>query len=309
MQNSVTSPAFTAPRPRAVLVGLALGLIYLSTGTTFLAVKLVSQHVAPVQLSVVRLLGATLLLAPVTLWRLQQGAALPAGRALRGAAITGFLLLAVGQTALIWGVSRMPAGIAAVIGSAAPLFIAIISVTFLREPLPRRQVAGIILGLAGIVALTSTAPAGEIVPAGLAALLLSAAAWAVGSLYSRRATLPRDPVVSINLQLLLGGLMVAPLAAVEARRESVSLSGVSWPVWGGLAYLVVAAVTSFAAFTWLNRNTSSTLANTFAYVSPVLALALSAIFLGEAMTLLKGAAVLVTLAGVALMIRDDRTSA
>jgi drug/metabolite transporter (DMT)-like permease len=70
-----------------------------------------------------------------------------------------------------------------------------------------------------------------------------------------------------------------------------------------LAYLVGAAIAAFLAFNWLNRNVSSTVANTFTYVAPVIALALSALVLGEQVTVLKAVAASLAIAGVALMMR------
>lgn len=281
----------------------ALGAVYLGTGTTFLAMKLVSSEIAPAPLTALRLVAAGLLLAPFATWRLRSGASDPTWREVRAAAVSGALLLTIGQTALVWGISRMPAGTSAVFASAAPLFVAVFSTVFLRKSLPRAQLLGVSLGFAGILTLTLAFPSGDVVGSGVIALLLSAASWAAGSLYGRSAALPEDAIVSLTCQLLIGGLLVTPLALLQAHSTGLDLAKLDGRVWGGLAYLVVAAIVAFQSFSWLNRNTSSAIANTFAYVAPVLALALSATLLGETVTALKIGAGVVTLAGVVLILR------
>ncbi len=287
---------------RRARMALALATVYLSTGTTVVVIKVVSQTLSPEWLTTLRLLGAALLIAPLAGWLLASKRA-RFNRAELGAAIlSGLLLFTLGQTGLAWGVSRMPAGVAAVISSTAPLFIVLFSVLFLRQPLSRRQLAGVLLGLAGIAALTWSAPDGEIPLAAVAALLLSSAAWAAGSLYSRQARLPANNWISLTLQLLAGGLLTAPLSWLSGSAAACGDCGLTWQAGLGLAYLIGAAVAAFTAFNWLNQNTSSTVANTFFYVAPVIAMALGAAFLGDSLTVTKALAALVALAGVTLIL-------
>lgn len=287
--------------PRSKLV-MALAATYLATGTTFIALKVATGSVSPFALTSFRLLGAALLLGPFALWRLRDRAVWPSLGETSAAVISGLLLFTIGQSGLAFGFSVMPAGIASVLGSAAPLFIVIFSAAFLHERLGGRTVAGVLLGFAGITALTWSAPEGEIVLIGVVALLLASAAWAAGSLYGRQASLPSDPIVSVTLQLLAGGLMTIPLVFLIGDGLP-DLSGMPTTAWGGIVYLVIAAVFAFQAFSWLNQNTSSTIANTFLFVAPVIALILSAIFLGETLTIARVVAAAIALTGVTLILR------
>lgn len=288
--------------PRRGSVALVLTGIYLATGTTYLAIKIVSQELAPVVLTAVRLLGAAVLLMPFTAWRLRRRTAWPTPVESRNAAGIGVLLLTVGQVGTAIGVASMPAGIAAVIGSSAPLFLAGFSLVFLRQPLPRQQALGIAIGFCGIATLTLGASAGKVDMMGAVAVLVASAGWAAGSLCGARVRLPGDPVVALNLQLLVGGLLAALLMlwTSDHQGDLVQLSG---SAQAGLAYLFVTAIAAFLAFNWLNRNTSSTVANTFTYAAPVVALALGALLLGESITLWEGFAAALALTGVVLMVR------
>lgn len=307
IERGLTLPFVNQAEPggtsaRRSSVGLALIGIYLATGTTYLAVKVVSQELSPVVLTVVRLLGAAVLLMPFTAWRLRRGAAWPTATELRNIAGAGVLLLTVGQVGTAIGISSMPAGIAAVIGSSAPLFLAIFSVIFLRQPLPRQHVFGIVLGFCGIATLTFGSPGGKVNLVGAGAILVASAGWAAGSLYARQVRLPSDPVVALNLQLFFGGLLAVPLSLWPTDRP-VDVLQLSGRAATGLGYLIAAAIAAFLAFNWLNQNVSSTVANTFTYVAPVVALAFGVLFLGESVTLLEGLAAGLALAGVVLMVR------
>ncbi|MCJ2130675.1 DMT family transporter [Methylobacterium sp. E-045] len=298
---------FTARRSTAngATVALALAIAYAASGTTFVILKLVSHHIPPVQLTATRLLGAGTVLAPFAVRRVRQMSSRPSWNEVRAAAVTGLLLLTIGQTGLIWGVATMPIGVAAVIGSSAPLFIALFTLLTPHGSLPRRQLAGVLFGLVGIAALAWSAPQGEISLIGITALLVSAAAWAAGSLHGRSGGGSSDPLVSITLQLLIGGAAVLPLAIAEGvvSGQRIDPTGLSVQALGGIAVLIAVAIAAFGSFTWLNRNTSSTVANTFSYVAPILALILGAVLFGESLGVLKLTAAAMALIGVAMMIR------
>lgn len=102
-------------------------------------------------------------------------------------------------------------------------------------------------GFAGIAALTWTSPDGEIVLSGVAALLISGAAWAAGSLYNRRTDLPADPFVALNFQLLMGGVMTVPLVILGVAESDRGLTDISWTAWAGITYLASTAVIAFLA--------------------------------------------------------------
>ncbi|HLM49150.1 MAG TPA: EamA family transporter, partial [Solirubrobacteraceae bacterium] len=138
--------------------------------------------------------------------------------------------------------------------------------------------------------------------AGVALVLFAALCWATGSFTSTKVRLPSDPLTSVSWQMLLGGgtMLLVGLAAGEAtevRPDAFSASSVA-----ALAYLVVAgSLVAFTAYAWLLRNAPISKVSTYAYVNPVIAVALGAIVLGEEITLptVIGAAVIVaSVAGI-----------
>jgi len=129
------------------------------------------------------------------------------------------------------------------------------------------------------------------------AIVLSAMCWAAGSLYSRGAPLPKRPLASAGLASLCGGILLATLSGVTGE-----IGKADWTRDAilAVAYLVVAgSLVGFSAYVWLLRVAPVSLVSTYAYVNPVVAVALGWALLGEAITLqmvIAGAAVLVSVA-------------
>ena len=290
------------------IVPAAVGFLWFAGGTNYLAVRVVTEALPPLLIVMVRLMASAALLAPVIAWRLRRRPP-PTRRQIASAAVMGLMLLAVGQTLLTIGVSRLPAGIAAVLGSSAPLFVALFAWAVLREPLSKRQVAGVGLGFAGLVMMAvGSGTDGGFDFLGAGAMLLFAAAWAGGSLFGSRADLPEDVLVTLFVQLLAASVPVAIVAAVTGDIHRLEGAELDQRFWAALTFTtVVGSVMTFGIFTWVNRAVSSTVANSMAYVAPVIALTLGALFLNEIVTVVTMFAAAVALAGVALMVAH-RTS-
>ena len=121
---------------------------------------------------------------------------------------------------------------------------------------------------------------------GAGAILLFAASWAAGSLYGARADLPEDVIVTLFVQLIVASVPIVILSTVVGdlyRFDGAELNG---RLWGMLAFaIVVGSIMTFGVFTWVNQAVSSAVANSMAYVAPVIALTLGALLLGETVTI------------------------
>ena len=284
------------------LVVLAVGYQWFYNGANFLAFKLAGEALHPLVVAALRFSLAALILAPVAALRWRRSPASP--RELGSAALLGLVMLVASQAMAIWGTHFLPAGTAAVFGSSAPLFLALFAWGLLRRPLALRQTAGVLIGFAGLMLMGwSSARAGDLKPIGVGLALIAAASWAAGSLLAPRLSAPRDPVVGLTAQLATAGLTLSVIVTASGIAARTDFERVPSPAWGALAFLVVAStLVGYAVFLALNAEVSPTLANTFNYAAPVIALGLSAWLLHEPLTVLKLAAGVMTLAGVALMI-------
>ena len=249
---------------------------------------------------------AALVLLPFAMVRWRRSPV--SARELGGAALIGVTMLVASQALAIWGTHFLPAGVAAVFGSAAPLFLALFAWGVFHQPLTRRQVAGVGIGFVGLALMGwASAGGGNFRPVGVVLVLAASAAWAAGSLLAPRLALPRDPVIGLTVQLAAASMVLGAIVTVSGIAATTDLARVPLAAWGALAFLIVAStLVGYAVFLALNAKVSPTLANTFNYAAPVIALGLSAALLHEPLTLVKLVSGGIALLGVALMI-DRRT--
>ena len=123
----------------------------------------------------------------------------------------------------------------------------------------------------------TSANGGNVRPIGVVLVLAASAAWATGSLLAPRLALPRDPVIGLAVQLAAAGLALGAIVTASGITATTHLARVPLAAWGALAFLTVAStLVGYAVFLELNARVSPTLANTFNYAAPVIALVLSA---------------------------------
>lgn len=283
-------------------VALAVGYQWFYNGANFLAFKVAGNALHPLMVATLRFSLAALAVLPFALarWR-RSPASVPE---LGGAALIGVTMLVASQALAIWGTHFLPAGVAAVFGSSSPLFLALFAWALLRQPLTGRQIAGVAVGLAGLALMGWTsATGGDFRPVGAVLALTGTASWAAGSLLAPRLALPRDPLISLATQLTSAGAVLGSIVAMSGIAATTRLASVPPSAWAALAFLVVAStLIGYAVFLTLNAQVSTTLANTFNYAAPVIALFLSALLLHEPLTLVKLISGGIALVGVALMI-------
>ena len=290
-----------SPMPTALLVPF-VAYQWFYNGANFLAFKVGASAFHPLLLAALRFGISALLILPLALWRWRQHR--PSGRELLSAALLGIVMLLGSQVLSIWGTHLLPAGVAAVFGSAAPIFLALFSWGLLRQALRKRELGGVVLGFAGLAFMAWFSSAGVGFRwIGAALTLVASALWAAGSLASTRLKLPGDPVLDLAAQLVPAGGLLSVSVAVAGIAGRAHFSAVPLRAWAALAFLIVAStLVGYAVFLTLSRRASPALANTFNYVAPVIALLLSAWLLKEPLEWQKLTAAGVTLSGVTLMV-------
>lgn len=289
-----------------VRIWLALVTVWLVWGSTFIALAIVIRDLPPfLAMSVRHLIAGGVLLA-FALPRGDRAADRIGRRQIAAAFVFGGLLFVTGHGALAWAQQTVPAGVAALLVGTIPIWMALFDRVAFGRRLAVGAYIGIALGFAGLAFLFD--PFGESPVDRLGALVIVASAmcWAVGSLYSRGAPLPRRPLVSAGLASLCGGILLAGYSLVSGE-----IGDAVWTTSAvlGLTYLVVAgSFVGFTAYVWLLRAAPISLVSTYAYVNPIVAVALGWIILDEDVTaqmLVAGAAVLVS---VAVILRSGGAS-
>jgi drug/metabolite transporter (DMT)-like permease len=226
--------------------------------------------------------------------------------------VLGLTLFVGGQGLLTWGAQYLSSGITGLLNSTIPLWVAIIGYliykerkkTGLGQKLTKSTILGLSAGFGGLMLLVAPSiSTGDLSPIGTAALMGSSIAWALGSIYSSKADLPVSILASSGMIMITGGLMLTAISFGLGEYRDVNLLQVSGQSVAAQIYLIaIITVVGFTDFYWLLRVTSASLANTFAYVSPVIAVLLGWAILHEKITAITIIAMIVILVGVALMV-------
>ncbi len=293
-----------APAPARAHLVAGFAAVYILWGSTYLAIRFAVESFPPFVMAGTRHLTAGLILFAFLRAR---GVALPDRRHWKSAAIIGGLLLLGGNGFVSWAEQRVPSGLAALIVASVPIWMAIVQGVIRRRRPSAPVLAGLLVGLAGLVLLVLPGRfggGGHVDPLGAAALVFAALSWVIGSLYSRRAVLPASTLLAIAIEMIAGGtiLWIFGLAFGEGAR--IHLAAISTRSVLALAYLIVfGSLIGFSAYIWLLKVTTPARVTTYAYVNPVVAVLLGWAFAGEALTVRIGLAALAIVGAVALIIR------
>jgi drug/metabolite transporter (DMT)-like permease len=286
--------------PPATLIWAALGTVYAIWSTTYLAMRVVNETLPTLLATSIRFLVAGSVLYGIAVRRGDRTGDRPTRTHWREAAIVAGLLLVCGNGAVAWAERTIPSGLAALVIATVPLWIAVIDRVVYHHRQPPLVVGGLVLGFAGAAFLVQGSIAGHVDTVGLVTVVGASICWAVGSLYQRRASLPRRPFVSAGMQMLVGGVILLILSAATGEFGRIDTSSFSRASVLALVYLVVfGSWLGFTSYLWLLRNARTSLVATYAYVTPVGAVLLGAVVLDEvitARTVFAGSLILVAVA-------------
>jgi drug/metabolite transporter (DMT)-like permease len=252
---------------------LALFSVYVVWGSTYLAMRFALEGFPPLLMAATRftIAGGLLLI-----FLAARGVPLPDRRQWLRALPIGALLFAIGNGFVALGERDIGSGLAAVIVATMPLWMTVIVAATGERPGPR-EVLGIVFGIGGVVILASE---GELRGAPLATLLLFLAplSWALGSVLARRLDQPRGPMAAAA-QMLVGGLLAG--AAGLATGERITAVPSTDALLAILYLITFGSWVAFLAYAWLLHHASPALSTSYAYVNPLIAVALGALLGAE----------------------------
>ena len=176
----------------------------------------------------------------------------------------------------------VPSGLAALLIASVPLWVILLR-RGSGERISWRSLVAVLVGFAGVALLLK--PEGEATIIGLLACIAGAIMWATGSFASPRISLPRDPLVSTAWQSLLGGLIIVAVGLVAGESGDVHFGEFSGRSIFGFVYLITfGSLLAFTCYAWLLQNAPISKVSTYAYVNPVVAIALGWLILDEGIT-------------------------
>ena len=280
-------------------VWIALGTVYVLWGSTYLGIELTGETIPPLFAVGVRFLAAALLMFGFTAWRRGRRALRVSRRDLAACALIGALL--TGANAVLFVAERHVAtSLSALIIGAVPLWIVLLR-TLTGDRPPRAAVIGVIVGFGGLVLLVR--PNGGAPLWALLLVVASSVLWAAGSFLSSRLPLPGDSFAATSYEMLAGGLILLPIGLLTTHPHFSQFSGRS--IFGFFYLVTFGSVIGYTAYVWLLDNAPLGKVATYAYVNPVVAIALGAIVLHEHLTWTIGLGAALVLACVAIVVRRE----
>lgn len=286
-------------------VWAALIIVYIAWGSTYVAIRIMDETVPPLIGAALRYIAAgAAMYAFLALRRGHAPRITP--RELASVALVGVLLLTGGNGFVSLAERHVPAGLAALVVAAVPLWLLVIRAISGDRP-GRATLVGLAVGFLGVGLLVLRGGHAEGVSIPHLLIVLGASlSWALGSWASGRLPMPEDVATGTAVEMLVGGVVLAGLGPVFGEHWSTVTANASARSLLAIVYLALAgSILAFTAYVWLLQHAPISQVSTYAYVNPVVAVVLGALVLGERITLttVVGGAIIVF--AVAVVIRAE----
>ena len=274
------SQSSVADRQSLVLAYGAWIVICIVWGTTYLAIRVALESVPVALVGGLRFTAAGLIM--VAALRV-TGQPLPSPRTWGAIALSGFLLLVVGNGAVVWAEQYVASGLAAVIVAMIPFWTVVVEAVRGGERTTVRTWVGLAVGFAGIVVLVwpelFTDASGNRFVAGVIALQLACAGWAVGTSFTKRNVRSPSPAATSAMQMLAGGLIFLTIATAAGEWSELAFTVRSA---SAILYLVIfGSIVAFSAYVYALKHLPIATVSLYSYVNPLIAVALGTVLLSE----------------------------
>jgi drug/metabolite transporter (DMT)-like permease len=265
-------------------VVVALLTVYLVWGSTYLAIKYAVAGLPPFLAMGVRfLLAGTVLMLAVLALRGRAAFRITRPQLLT-AAVCGLFLLVGGNGVVAVAEQDVDSGLAALLIAGTPLWVVLLRAV-LRDRPSVATVAGLLLGLTGVAVLLLPGVRGAADLGPLLLVCLSSVLWSCGTVLATRRPVPADPFVTSVVQMAAGGAGLVVLGSLGGEWGRLDLAATPASSWIAFGYLVlVGSCIGYSAYVWLLARAPLSLATTYAYVNPAVAVALGALFRSEPLT-------------------------
>jgi drug/metabolite transporter (DMT)-like permease len=295
-------------RASTAAIWAALLTVYVVWGSTYLGIRVVVEAGIPPLLGMgTRFLAAGLILVGFLAGRRGIRSLQISWRELRAAAIVGSLLLLGGNGLVAVAEKTVPSGLAALIVGAVPLWFVLLRVGGGERPRALTWL-GVLVGFAGIAVISLPRGGIEGVQAwGVVVILAATLFWAFGSYLSPRVGLPAGAMVATAYEMLAGGAIMTAVGLAVGEPSGFDAAAVPPEGWVAMAYLViVGSILGYTAYIFALGNAPLSVVGTYAYVNPVVAVALGALILNEPVTAVVLGGGLLVVVGVALVLGGER---
>jgi drug/metabolite transporter (DMT)-like permease len=285
----------------------------LTVGSSFIAIKIVLDSILPLFAFSIRFMitGVVLILVSYIFDRKSQE--IKKITFWRNALLIGVFLILGGHGLIAYGAQYLSAGIASLLNSTIPLWVALFMFLIFHNKITNLTKIGVTLGFSGMIILVGPSIGGGsqgLSLVGIASLLISSLFWALGSIFSSKVSLPQNFLLSAGMVTLIGGsLLLIPSILTGELNLLPSYSDINFNLLISYLFLIfIGTVIPLAEFYWLLKVSTAPIANTFAYIAPIVAVFLGWAILSESVTYLTIIATIVILIGVALIVRTSNNN-
>ncbi|MEP6614762.1 MAG: EamA family transporter [Mucilaginibacter sp.] len=300
-------PSASQKSASPLLVIIAFATVYVVWGSTYFFIRIAEQGgLPPFMLGAVRFIIAGVLMMG---WCVAKGEKIFVKQDVINAAITGFLLLFIGNGIVIWAEQTLPSAMVAIMVSSAPIWFVLLDKPNWGINLKNKAtIVGLIIGFAGVILLFSE-QIGVMFSGGGASklpwmllLLFGSISWSGGSLFSKHRPTSGSGSVSAAWQMLTAGIVYVPVSIIHGEFSNLNVDSIHTSSWLAVTYLVFfGSIAAYSAYVWLLQVRPATQVSTYAYVNPVIAVILGVVFIHENISFIQLAGLFVILGSVLLI--------
>jgi drug/metabolite transporter (DMT)-like permease len=300
-------PSASQKSASPLLVIIAFATVYVVWGSTYFFIRIAEQGgLPPFMLGAIRFIIAGALMMG---WCVAKGEKIFVKRDIINAAITGILLLFIGNGIVIWAEQTLPSAMVAIMVSSAPIWFVLLDKPNWGINLKNKAtIVGLIIGFVGVILLFSE-QLGVMFSGGGASklpwmllLLFGSISWSGGSLFSKHRPTSGSGSVSAGWQMLAAGFVYVPVSVIHGEFNNLNLNSIQTSSWLAVTYLVFfGSIAAYSAYVWLLQVRPATQVSTYAYVNPVIAVILGVVFIHEHISFTQLAGLFVILGSVLLI--------
>ena len=264
------------------LAYLAFLTVCIVWGTTYLAIRVALETVPVLLVAGLRWTAAGVIMSGLML---ATGRGLPKPRLWLPLALLGFLMNVVGNGFVVYAQQYVASGLTAVLIATTPFWSALAERLLPNgERFTARSLTGLALGFAGIIVLvwpemTHAGAGGRQFIIGVIVIQLACIGWVIGTSFAKRHELGDDPFRSTALQMIFSGIML--LSAATAHGDWARLAFTPRTI-AAMAYLSIAgSLVAYSAYIYAIQHLPLQLVSLYAYINPMIAVALGTLLLNE----------------------------
>lgn len=264
------------------LAYLAFITVCIVWGTTYLAISVALETVPVLLVAGLRWMAAGVILSGVML---ATGRRLPGPKLWAPLALLGFLMNIVGNGFVVYAQQFVASGLTAVLIATTPFWSALLERLLPDgERFSKRSLIGLALGFSGIVVLvwpemTTGGASGRSFVVGVLAIQLACIGWVIGTSFAKRHELGDNPFRSAALQMVFSGIML--LGAATAHGDWAHLSFTPRTLAAMIYLSVAGSLVAYSAYIYAIQHLPLQLVSLYAYINPMIAVALGTLLLSE----------------------------